>query len=67
MSSSRCAPENTRMLLNRILYCSGEKLSQKYISSNPKTDFAYCPAENTMVIANAESCEQTTVIDTKNY
>jgi beta-D-galactosyl-(1->4)-L-rhamnose phosphorylase len=66
MAYYRYTPENTRMLLNLILYACGESLAQNYIASNPMTDCVYFPTEDAIVIANATPLAQTTTVETKS-
>jgi beta-D-galactosyl-(1->4)-L-rhamnose phosphorylase len=56
--------QNTRMLLNTILYGSGEKLDQNYITNNPLTECAYYPSSNKLVVINNSELDQTTTVKT---
>lgn len=56
--------ENTRLLLNLILYAGGEKLDGKYITDNTMAECAYYPESKTLVVINNSNTEQTTAIDT---
>ena len=54
--------ENTRMLLNLILFGAGETLDQEYITSNPYTECAYYPEiQRLVVINNSEECQTASV------
>lgn len=56
--------ENTRALLNIILYAAGEKAEQKFITDNLYTECAYYPGSKTMVVINNSDAEQVTSIRT---
>lgn len=56
--------ENTRMLLNLILFGVGESLKQEYLSDNALTECAYYPASDRLVIINNSDMMQRTHIYT---
>jgi beta-D-galactosyl-(1->4)-L-rhamnose phosphorylase len=56
--------ENTRMLLNAILYASGQTMEQPYITDNLNTECAYFSSSDTLVVINNSDATQTTTIPT---
>ncbi len=56
--------QNTRMLLNTILYGNGENLDQCYVTNNPFTECAYYPNSNKLVVINNSEQKQTTTVKT---
>lgn len=60
-----CSPENTRMLLNLLLYTSGDDLKGKYITDNVYTECAYYPVSRELVVINNSDSEQTTTVQTE--
>lgn len=65
LSSYEVNLENTRLLYNLILHASGLSLSAKYITSNPYTECAYYPNNQTLVVINNSGEVQETEIDTE--
>lgn len=57
-------PENARLLLNAILYASGESLAQKYVPDNLYTECAYYPQSKTLVLINNSDKEQAATVQT---
>ena len=64
LSSYEMNLENTRLLYNLILHASGISLSANYITSNPYTECAYFPNNQTLVVINNSGEVQETEIDT---
>ncbi len=58
LASYEMSFENTKMLLNTILYAAGEKIKQKYITDNAYTECAYYPKSKKLVIINNSEKEQ---------
>ena len=54
--------ENTRMLLNLILYGAGEDLKQECLTDNAYTECAYYPAGKTLVMMNNSDKQQKTAV-----
>ena len=52
LASYRHTLENARMLMNLILYSSGERLGQDGITDNPYVDCAYYPESHKLIFAN---------------
>lgn len=65
MSHYNISLENTRMLLNTILFAGGEALDGEYITDNPYTECAYYPASNMLVIINNSGKTQTASVKTE--
>lgn len=65
MSHYNISLENTRMLLNTILFAGGEVLDGEYITDNPYTECAYYPASNMLVIINNSGETQTASVKTE--
>ena len=59
LASYRHTPENMRMLMNLILYGSGESLKQEGITDNLYVECAYYPANNKVVFINNSDEPQT--------
>ena len=64
LSSFQLSMENTRMLLNTILYAGKEDLNSKYLTDNPYTECAYYPNSSKIVIINNSEEQQTTTVVT---
>lgn len=58
LASFRTTPENTRLLMNLILFGTGENLHQDFITDNLYTECAYFPASQTMVAINGSDTLQ---------
>ena len=58
-------PENTRMLLNLLLYAGGEPLDGLYLTDNPFTECAYYPQAGRLVIINNSDRPQTATVRTE--
>lgn len=56
--------ENTRMLLNLLLYACNKELNSKYVTNNPYTECAYYPADHMLVVINNSDVPQETEVDT---
>ena len=54
--------ENTRMLMNLILYGAGEDLKQECLTDNAYTECAYYPAGKTLVMMNNSDKQQKTAV-----
>jgi beta-D-galactosyl-(1->4)-L-rhamnose phosphorylase len=65
LSSYTHSIENTRMLLNTILYATGESESQHYITDNCYVECAYYPESHKLVVINNSGKDQSTVINTQ--
>jgi beta-D-galactosyl-(1->4)-L-rhamnose phosphorylase len=65
LPSFEVSQENTRLLLNLILYASGEGFGGKYLTDNPLTECAYYPESRTLVVLNNSGTFQKTVIETE--
>jgi len=59
LASYEVTKENTRLLLNTILYSCGENTVQKYITNNLNTECAYYPRSRKLVVINNSDKEQT--------
>lgn len=57
--------ENTRMLLNLILYSTKESLTQNYLTSNYYTECAYFPLSGKLIVINNSELPQQTVVPTQ--
>lgn len=57
--------ENTRMLLNLMLYAAGEALIGNYITDNMYTECAYYPKIGKLVVINNSDTVQTTAVSTE--
>ncbi len=65
LSSFEVTLENTRMLLNLILFAGKEDLSGKYITDNPLTECTYYPESKTLVVLNNSNKQQTAIVQTE--
>jgi beta-D-galactosyl-(1->4)-L-rhamnose phosphorylase len=62
-SGFKFSPENTRMLFRAILWASGaEKELDCWTTDNVKTECAYFPASNKLVVINNGSDSETTIV-----
>lgn len=57
--------ENTRMLLNLILYAAGEPLDGMYLTDNALMECAYYPDAKMLVVINNADTEQTATVRTE--
>ena len=57
--------ENTRMLLNILLYTGGEDLEGLYLTDNVQTECAYYPEMKKLVVINNSGETQTTSVKTE--
>jgi len=57
--------DNMRMLMNSILYATGEEQQQDFITDNPLTEAAFYPSSGKLIIINNSDKEQITSITTK--
>ena len=57
--------QNTRMLLNLILFSVGEKLDQNFLTDNVNTECAYYPESHQLIIINNSNEPQITSINTE--
>jgi beta-D-galactosyl-(1->4)-L-rhamnose phosphorylase len=64
LASYEVTKENTRLLLNTILYSCNESTEQKYITDNLNTECAYYPRSKKLVVINNSDSEQTARIIT---
>ncbi len=55
---------NNRLLLNILMYATGEALDQKYITDNANTECAFFPAGKKLIVINNSDEEQSTSIAT---
>ncbi len=71
LSSYEVTPENTRLLLNLILYGTGCPLKQEYLTDNPRTECAFFPQSKVLAVINqaetAESCAVRTEKGVQNF
>lgn len=65
LSSFEVNLENTRMLLNTLLYAGNHELASKYITDNAYTECAYYPESKMLVVINNSDVSQKTVVDTE--
>lgn len=65
LSSFTLSAENTRLLLNTLLYTQGETPDTNYITDNLFTECAYFPDNHTLVIINNSDVKQETSIQTE--
>ena len=66
LSSFVTSPENTRLLLDILLFGTDELTEQKYITDNIYTECAYYPGSQKLVIINnSENVQNTTVLTDK--
>ena len=66
LSSFERCPENNRMLLNLILFGSGEELNQEYLTDNVFTECAYYPGDHNLVVINNSDMDQKCRVRTKD-
>lgn len=59
------SPENTRMLLNILLYAGKEKPDGLYLTDNPFTECAYYPESGRLVVINNSGETQHTSVKTE--
>lgn len=52
LSGFQVSPENTRMLLNLLLYGKGLDMDSLYLTDCPETECAYYPADKTLAVIN---------------
>jgi beta-D-galactosyl-(1->4)-L-rhamnose phosphorylase len=64
LPSFEISQENTRLLLNLILYAGGENLDGEYITDNTMTECAFYPESKTLVVLNNSDTEQTAAMNT---
>lgn len=64
LSSFQFNNENTRMLLNLMLFGRRMNLNQKYLTDNPHTECAWYPKNRRLVVINNSENPQTTSIET---
>ncbi len=65
LSSFTYSPENTRLLLNLLLYGKKYSLTGNYITGDPYTECAYYPDSHTMVLINNSNEKRLSVIPTE--
>jgi beta-D-galactosyl-(1->4)-L-rhamnose phosphorylase len=65
LSSFEVSLENTRLLLNLLLYAARKDLGGKYITDNPLMECAYYPESKTLVIINNSDTKQNTILETE--
>jgi beta-D-galactosyl-(1->4)-L-rhamnose phosphorylase len=65
LSSFEYSLENTRLLLNLVLYTAKEDWDGKYITDNPLTECTYFPSSKTLVVLNNSDHQQITSINTE--
>jgi beta-D-galactosyl-(1->4)-L-rhamnose phosphorylase len=65
LSEYRTSLENTRLLLNLILFAGDEELNGLYLTDNPNTECAYYPDSQTLIILNNSSSKQMTSVKTE--
>lgn len=58
-------PENTRMLLNLLLYAGGEALDGLYLTDDPYMECAYYPDAGKLVVINNSDTRKTTTVKTE--
>lgn len=63
MSGFSYSLENTRMLLNLILYAADKEIDGMYLTDNVNTECTYYPASKKLVVINNSSKEQTTNVN----
>ncbi|MDY3920119.1 MAG: 1,3-beta-galactosyl-N-acetylhexosamine phosphorylase [Candidatus Limivivens sp.] len=66
LASYEISPENTRMLLNLILYGAGESLDQFYLTDNVHTECAYFPESGELAVVNNGAEAQYCCVRTPN-
>jgi len=64
LSSFQFCPENTRMLLNLMLWASGKELEQRWLTDNPAVECAWYPANRKLVVINNTGKPQTAAVQT---
>lgn len=64
MSGFSYTLENTRMLLNLLLFAGGEDQNGVYLTDNPYTECAFYPEIGKLVVINNSDCTQTTTVKT---
>lgn len=62
LASYEVSLENTKMLLNTILYATDEPIEQKYITNNAYTECAYYPKSKKLVVINNSENKQNTKV-----
>lgn len=65
LSSYEITAENTRLLLNLILYGCGESLKQNYLTDNVNTECAYFPETEYLVVINNGGRAERCIVETK--
>ncbi len=65
MSSFQVSPENTRMLLNLMLWAGGKPLSQPWLTDSPRAECAYFPADGKLVVINNSDRAETVRVATE--
>lgn len=58
LSGFSVTPENTRLLLNLLLYAAGLPGEQDYLTDSPQTECAYYPAGGVLAVINNSDREQ---------
>lgn len=64
LSSFQFSPENTRMLLNLMLWASGKELEQRWLTDNPAVECAWYPADRKLVVINNTGKPQKATVKT---
>ena len=65
MSGFSYTPENTRMLLNLMLYASGRELNGMYLTDNAQTECSWFPDAGKMIILNQSDRVQSAAVRTE--
>ena len=58
LSSFQVTPENTRLLLNLMLWASGHELEQPWLTDTPKAECAWYPESRKIVVINNSDTAQ---------
>ncbi len=64
LSSFQVCPENTRMLLNLMLWASGKDLEQRWLTDNPAVECAWYPADRKLMAINNTGVAQRATVRT---
>lgn len=65
MSSFQETKRNTALLRDSILWATGNKVTQDYVSDNPALESYYYPGHNTLAVLNSSNVKQSASISAK--
>ena len=64
MSSFQVSAENTRLLLNLMLWACGKGLEQAWLTDDPAAECAWYPADRKLIVVNNTDKEKTVRVAT---